>query len=126
MLQMRVPAAWSWGWTNTVAIGLSSLLTSLSPISSAAQTHYYNLDAGRPTRIEDAVPTERNGVDLHLAALRLERLDDGTYRWRGEPKLSFGVLPLTSLELRAPITHLVRPGAGGRRTTALAGIGIGA
>jgi hypothetical protein len=71
------------------------------------------------------VPTERNGFDLHAAALRLERLDDGAYRWRSEPKLSVGVLPMTSFELRAPITHLVRPGAGGRGTTALAGIGVG-
>jgi hypothetical protein len=107
-----------------VAAGI--LLTSVFGARAGAQAHYYNLDAGRPTRIEDAVPTERNGVDVHLAALRLERLDDGTYRWRGEPKLSFGALPMTSLELRAPITYLVRPGSGGRGTTALAGIGFGA
>jgi hypothetical protein len=93
-----------------VAAGV--LMTSVCAARAGAQAHYYNLDAGRPTRVEDAVPTERNSVDLHLAALRLERLDDGTYRWRGEPKLSFGVLPMTSLELRAPITHLVRRGAG--------------
>src|SRR5918999_6466449 len=102
------------------------LLTSMFGAPAAAQAHYYNLDAGRPTRVEDAVPVERYGVDLHVAALRLERLDDGTYRWRSEPKLSFGVLPMTSLELRAPVTHLVRPGTRGRGTTALAGIGIGA
>jgi hypothetical protein len=107
-----------------VAAGI--LLTSVFGGRAGAQAHYYNLDAGRPTRVEDALPTERNGVDVHLAALRLERLDDGTYRWRGEPKLSFGVLPMTSLELRAPVTHLVRPGSGGRGTTALAGIGFGA
>jgi hypothetical protein len=102
------------------------LLTSVFGARTGAQAHYYNLDAGRPTRVEDAVPTERNGIDLHLAALRLERLDDGTYRWRSEPKLSFGVLPMMSFELRAPIMHLVRPGVGGRRTTGLAGIGVGA
>jgi hypothetical protein len=107
-----------------VAAGI--LLTSVFGALAGAQAHYYNLDAGRPTRVEDAVPTERNGLDLHLAALRLERLDDGTYRWRGEPKLSIGLLPMTSFELRTPITHLVRPGARGRGTTALAGIGVGA
>jgi hypothetical protein len=108
-------------------IGASGiLLTSVLGAQAGAQAHYYNLDAGRPTRVEDAVPTERNGVDLHLAALRLERLDDGTYRWRGEPKLAFGVLPMTSLEIRAPITHLARPGAAGRGTTALAGVAVGA
>jgi hypothetical protein len=102
------------------------LLTSVFGTRAGAQAHYYNLDAGRPTRVEDAVPTERHGVDVHLAALRLERLGDGTYRWRSEPKLSVGVLPMTSFELRAPITHLVRQGAGGRGTTALGGIGVGA
>src|SRR5687767_12702394 len=72
------------------------LLTSAFGTRAGAQAHYYNLDAGRPTRVEDAVPTERYGVDVHLAALRLERLGDGTYRWRSEPKLSVGVLPMTS------------------------------
>jgi hypothetical protein len=114
-------------WRPTTAAGWAvTLLTLLCGASTDAQTHYYNLDAGRPTRVEDAVPTERYGVDLHLAALRLERLDGGIYRWRAEPKLSLGVLPMTALELRAPITHLVRRGAGGRGTTALAGVGIGA
>ena len=102
------------------------LLTSVFAARAGAQAHYYNLDGGRPTRVEDAVPTERGGVDLHLAALRLERLDDGTYRWRSEPKVSFGMLPMTSFELRVPITHLGRSGARGRSTTALAGIGVGA
>jgi hypothetical protein len=107
-------------------LALAALLTSLPGIRSDAQAHYYNLDAGRPTRIEDAVPTERYGLDLHFAALRLERLDDGTYRWRAEPKASYGVLPMTSLELRAPFTYLERPGRRGRGTTALGGIGLGA
>lgn len=107
-------------------VSAALLLTSVFAARAGAQAHYYNLDGGRPTRVEDAVPTERGGVDLHLAALRLERLDDATYRWRSEPKVSFGMLPMTSFELRAPITHLVRSGARGRGTTALAGIGVGA
>src|SRR5688572_18667938 len=107
-------------------VSAALLLTSVFADRGRAQAHYYNLDGGRPTRVEDAVPTERGGVDLHLAALRLERLDDATYRWRSEPKVSFGMLPMTSFELRAPITHLVRSGARGRGTTALAGIGVGA
>ena len=107
-------------------LALGALLTSLAAIRSDAQAHYYNLDAGRPTRIEDAVPTERHGLDVHLAALRVERLDDGTYRWRAEPKVSYGALPMTSLELRAPFTYLDRPGRRGRATTALGGVGLGA
>ena len=72
------------------------------------------------------MPTERYGVDLHVAAVRLERLDDGTYRWRAEPKLSLGILPMTALEIRAPLTYLVRSGVAGRGTAALSGVGIGA
>jgi hypothetical protein len=107
-------------------VAASLLLTPVFGGQLRAQAHYYNLDAGRPTRVEDAIPTERYGLDLHLAALRTERLDDGTYRWRGEPKVSFGLLPMTSVELRAPIARLVRPGTGGRGTTALAGLSVGA
>ncbi len=107
-------------------LAIAALLTSLPGTRTDAQAHYYNLDAGRPTRIEDALPTERYGLDVHLAALRLERLDDGTYRWRAEPKVSYGVLPMTSLELRAPFTYLDRPGPRGRGTAALGGIGLGA
>src|SRR5918999_953274 len=127
---MRIPTpCWRSGagrCSRAATAAVALLLTPVVGVRANAQAHFYNLDAGRPTRVEDALPTERYGLDLHLAALRVERLDDGTYRWRAEPKLSFGALPMTSLELRAPITHLVRPGAGGRRTTALAGIGIGA
>jgi hypothetical protein len=107
-------------------VGLAAvLLLLLAPQLGQAQTHYYNLDAGRPTRVEDAIPTERYGLDLHFVALRVERLDDGTYRWRAEPKLSFGALPMTSVEIRAPLSHVVRPRRA-QGTTALAGIGVGA
>jgi hypothetical protein len=115
---------WPSGATLT-PLAIAAQLTSLAGIRTDAQAHYYNLDAGRPTRIEDALPTERFGLDVHLAALRLERLDDGTYRWRAEPKVSYGVLPMTSLELRAPFTYVDRPGPRGRGTAALGGIGVG-
>jgi hypothetical protein len=48
-----------------------------------------------------------------------------TYRWRSEPKVSFSIAPMTSLEIRAPITYLARPGDGPRGTIARGGIGIG-
>ena len=104
--------------TTLAPLAVAALLTSLQGIRSDAQAHYYNLDADRPTRIEDAVPTERYGLDVHLAALRVERLDDGTYRWRAEPKVSYGLLPMTSLELRAPFAYVERPGSRGRGTSA--------
>ena len=43
-------------------------LTSVLP----AQTDYYNTSAGRPLRIEDALPVEYRGVELDLAPLRWE------------------------------------------------------
>jgi hypothetical protein len=126
MFLMRVPMRCWWRETTTVVIAVAAGSTLLSPLTVGAQAHYYNLDAGRPTRVEDAVPTERYGLDLHLAALRVERLDDGTYRWRAEPKVSYGLLPMTSIELRAPLTYLERPGARDEGTLALSGIGVGA
>ena len=55
------------------AVALAALLAAVLGAPAGGQTHYYNLDAGRPTRVEDALPTERYGLDVHLAALRLER-----------------------------------------------------
>ena len=123
---MPIPAP---RWPSDGTFGpllVAALLASLPTSSAEAQAHYYNLDGGRPTRVEDAVATERFGLDLHLAALRVERLDGGTYRWRAEPKLSYGLFPMTSLELRAPLTYLDRPGFSGGGTTALGGVGVGA
>ena len=93
--------------------------------AAGAQGGYYNLDAGRPTRVEDAVPTERNAMDVQLAPLRFERLDAGTMRWRMEPKLSVGALPLTELEVRAPFVY-TRAARGGASSFTSSGVGIGA
>src|SRR5689334_24453461 len=92
--------------------------------SARSQTHYYNLDAGRPGRVEDALATERYELEAQFAPFRLERLFDGSSRWRAEPKLSYGVAPFTELELRAPLVYT--SAAGGSTTGGLAGIGIGA
>lgn len=76
---------------HRTAVALLFLALSISK-AIGAQTQYYNLDAGRPIRVEDAVATERLGADLQLAPVRLERLIDGALRWRAEPKLSIGFL----------------------------------
>ncbi len=86
----------------------------------AAQTDYYNTDAGRPIRIEDAYAIERRAVEVQLAPLRLERGRGGSYRWGIEPELAVGLLPRTQLEIGFPLAHV--EGGAGRRTTALAGI----
>ena len=92
------------------------------PHISAAQTDYYNTDAGRPVRIEDAYAIEHRGVELQAAPLRLERSKGGVYRWGLEPELAFGVLPRTQLEIGAPLVYV---DAGlGRHTTGLAGVDV--
>lgn len=112
---------------TTLLMTMTSLLVMLLllvPSSAVAQVGYYNLDAGRPTRVEDAVPTERHALDLQLPTTRLERLDAGALRWRGEPKLSLGALPLTELEVRVPLAFT--RARGGATTFGMAGIGVGA
>jgi hypothetical protein len=90
-----------------------------------AQTEYYNLDAGRPTRVEDAVAAERYALELFLGGLRVERLAGGVQRWRTEPKAAYGILPFTEVEVRVPVVYSFLPGAGAA-STGIAGVGIGA
>jgi hypothetical protein len=75
------------------------LLTWVTP--AAAQTDYYNTDAGRPLTIEDATPLERYAFEAQLAPLRLTRAG-GTYTWAIEPELAFGIAPRTQLEVGIP------------------------
>jgi len=92
---------------------------------SGAQTQYFNLEAGRPTRVEDAVATERYALDVQLAPVRVERLGDGSYRWRAEPKLSFGALPFTEFELRIPYSGVRSRDSSGVREHGVTGMAIG-
>ena len=93
---------------------------------AGAQTQYYNLDAGRPGRVEDAEVTARYSLGIDLAPLSVERLSGGTTRLRAEPKLTYGVLPFTDVELRLPIVRVAPPtGSGARPATGLAGVALG-
>ncbi|NUQ21471.1 MAG: hypothetical protein HOQ09_10970, partial [Gemmatimonadaceae bacterium] len=97
------------------------------PAAIRAQTSYYNLDGSRPLRVEDVLPTERHALDVELAPLRYEHYPSGTQRLRLEPKLSYGVLPLTELEVRVPVVTIFPPrAAGARRTIGAAGVAVGA
>ena len=87
------------------------------------QTGYYNLDSGRPTRIEDAVATPRGELELQLLPLRAEWVGDGTQRLRVEPKFSYGIFPLTEVELRVPLVHARSPFMPPTWGVASAGIG---
>jgi hypothetical protein len=95
---------------------------------AAAQTQYYNLDAGRPGRVEDAEPTPLYSLDLDPSSLQYERLVGGTNRFRAEPRVAYGAWPFTEVELRIPIVA-VDParalGSGARVTTGLGGVGVG-
>jgi len=100
----------------------------IAAISSraVAQTQYRNLDAGRPGRIEDAESAARYSLDLDLAAFQVERLSGGTMRYRAEPKVTYGVLPFTELELRAPIVQITPPQSSSSTSAAgMAGFAIG-
>ena len=102
-----------------VAAALASAATAV-PRDAAAQTDYYNTDAGRPVVIEDAYAIERRGFEIQAAPLRLERSRSGVYTWGLEPELAFGFLPRTQFEVGVPLAF-VDAGAGGR-TSGLAGV----
>jgi hypothetical protein len=86
---------------------------------------YYNLDAGRPGRIEDASPTERHELELQLLSLRFEQFASGAQRWRTDAKIAYGVAPFTEVELRVPLL-VVNPHVPGSPVTAgIGGVAIG-
>ncbi|MGI9179077.1 MAG: hypothetical protein ACR2H9_00990, partial [Longimicrobiaceae bacterium] len=88
----------------------------------AAQTDYYNTDAGRPVRIEDAYPVERYAFEAQVAPLRLLRTDGGEYHWEIEPELAYGILPRTHVEVGLPL--LFSDGEDGRNRFAVGGIDL--
>lgn len=91
---------------------------------ASAQTDYFNTDAGRPIRVEDAYAIERRAIELQLAPLRLERARAGNYTWGIEPEIAIGLLPRTQVEIGFPLVHA--EGGRGTRTTALAGVEMSA
>jgi hypothetical protein len=102
-----------------IAIGLAG------PLHSVRAQGYYNLDAGRPVRVEDASPTPRYELELQLMPVRFERFASGATRWRADPKLSFGVAPFTEIELRVPLLQVNARGGGGRAAAGVGGVAIG-
>jgi hypothetical protein len=61
---------------------------------------------------------------MQLLLFRGEWLGDGTQRVRIEPKLAYGVLPMTEIELRLPIASVQGPNS--RSVTGIASAAIGA
>ncbi len=103
-----------------LAGGLVAAASAGSASRLAAQTDYYNTDAGRPITIEDAYPVERRAFEFQLAPLRLERARGGVYNWGVEPEVAYGVLPRTQFEVGFPLAFV--EGGGGRRSAGLAGV----
>lgn len=91
---------------------------------ASAQTDYFNTDAGRPIRTEDAYAIERRAIELQVAPLRLERERSGNYKWGIEPEIALGLFARTQVEIGFPMIHAEGPR--GTRTTALAGIEMSA
>lgn len=107
---------------HMVAAGAALLTLAAIPAHAAAQTDYYNTDAGRPVQIEDAYPVERRAFEVQAAPLRLERSRGGVYNWGIEPEIAYGILPRTQIEIGAPLAYV---DAGlGDRTVGLAGIDL--
>jgi hypothetical protein len=77
-------------------------LTAMSKPADA-QTDYYNLDAGRPVRIEDAYAKERYAFELTVPSLKLARSGTGIYQWSAEPEIAYGILPRTHVKLGVPL-----------------------
>jgi hypothetical protein len=102
---------------------VAGLLALLAP-AAFGQTDYYNTDAGRPIRVEDAYPVERRAFEIQAAPLRLERARGGVYHWGIEPELAFGVLPRTQIEVGFPLAFI--DAGGGDRTAGLAGVDVSA
>jgi hypothetical protein len=110
--------AWDYRLRGLAAV--SALVAAAAPL--AAQTDYYNTDAGRPVQIEDAYPVERRAFEIQAAPLRLERATRGVYHWGLEPEIAFGILPRTQVELGLPLAFIDAGAAG--RTSGLAGVDL--
>ena len=103
---------------------LIGLATALSATPVAAQTDYYNTDAGRPLQIEDAYAIERRAFEIQAAPLRLERTRGGLYHWGVEPELAYGILPRTNIEIGVPFAFI--DGGDGGNTAGLSGLHLSA
>lgn len=98
-----------WFGLVRIFLGISLFL----PARVTAQTDYFNTEANRPVRIEDAYPLERYAFELQLSPLRLSRFNGGEYEVQIDPKISYGILPRTYIELGLPLEYADRGDEGG-------------
>lgn len=108
---------WPAPWRVRAAVLLAALA---APVAGGAQTDYYNLDAGRPLRVEDALVIERHALEWQMAPFRLSGARGAKTAFSVEPELAWGVLPRTQMEIGIP---LQRAGTSGR-TIGAAGVDV--
>ncbi len=101
----------------------ATILLSLLAPTAAAQTAYYNLDTGRPLRVQDAYAIERYGWDLQLGPA-VSGPSGSASTWALETALAYGAFPRTQFELAAPLASA--PAAGGGHSTGIDGLDVGA
>ncbi|HEX7980108.1 MAG TPA: hypothetical protein VF461_15975 [Gemmatimonadaceae bacterium] len=115
------------GWRLQAQLAAMLLTAGLGALPrTAAAQEYYNLDAGRPTRLEDATPTERQELELQMPALRLDQVENGPRVWRADSKISYGIAAFTEVELRLPMVLVDPPSADEPRTIGMGGLAVGA
>jgi len=114
------------GWRRVARLAAISFAMSLgaAPRVLSAQ-EYYNLDAGRPTRLEDAMPAARQELDIQMPALRLDQVENGPRLWRADSKISYGIAAFTEVEVRVPLILVDPPNATDPRTIGVGGVAIG-
>lgn len=122
---MSVRRRWGGAWRGMRTRAFAAAFTALAPATLAAQHDYYNTDAGRPLRVEDALVIERGTLELQAAPLRVER-SHGRYQWGVEPQLAWGALPRTQVEVGLPLSvldaagsHVTSAGAAGLHASLL-------
>jgi hypothetical protein len=122
MLRIHRNSRWPRAGRLAVLGATALLAAAVLPARAAAQTDYYNTDAGRPITIEDAYAIERRAVELQVAPLRLERARGGVYQWGLEPEIAVGLLPRTQVEVGFPLAYVDAGIAG--HAAGLAGIDV--
>ncbi len=123
---MRLLPCWPAGKNVANALLAMSVVAGSAGLTPAlaAQTDYYNTDAGRPLQIEDAYPVERRAFEIQAAPFRLERSRSGVYHWEIEPELAYGILPRTHVEVGVPFAFI--DAGDGVRTSGLTGVHLSA
>lgn len=109
---------------QTAAAAFSALALGAAAAPAAAQTDYYNTDAGRPVQVEDAYPVEQYAFEVQFAPVRLERESGGAYHWEFAPELAYGILPRTHVEVGFPLVYADAAGDG--HAHGLAGVEVAA